>query len=234
MPVDPKERLQSGVDAMREGRYAEALADFVWFHDNALKHDRSLRGVRLSFALGDWIDLAYEYPPAMQKLESIRDKKTAMISRGKGDYALFNDVASINEYLKEEHRTRELFQHLDRSNPDFAQRCASLAFDALVRGGMYELAHRYMSDTEGALLQLSENFNWSVVYHAPKPPPLGPRVRRVFIQKYCEDIQMRAAVLRNVSQTENASWALHWGIALVEDAPTRKKVLRLLSLSAKD
>lgn len=230
--MDPRERLSSGVKAMHDGRYAEALADFVWFHDNALKHEPSMYGVRLSFALGDWVDLCSMYPPALKKLKSVRDKKMQAISRGKGNWDLFHDITSINEYLEEEQLTCDLFQHLDQANPELAKRCASLAFDALVRCGAYEIAHRYFPDTEDTLLRLAEDFNDDLVRHASKPAPHGPRIRRVRIQRYCEKVQMTAAVLRNVSQPENAAYALQWGAALVEDASARKKVQGILSMPA--
>jgi len=62
--IDPRQVLDSARDNARNGRHAEALEDFIWFHDNALKHAPNLRGVRSSFALLYWHDLARGYPPA--------------------------------------------------------------------------------------------------------------------------------------------------------------------------
>jgi hypothetical protein len=215
---------------MHDGRYAEALADFVWFHDHALEYKPSLHAIRLSFALGDWADLGRLYPPALEKLKSIRNEKTGAISRGEGSRALFDDVASINEDLEEEQLTCDLFQDLDQSNPELAQACASSALEGLVRCGAYELAYRYCPDTEGALLCEGEWFNKNMADHASTPEPHGPGIRRVFIEKYCEQAWMKATVLRNVAQPENARYALQWAVALVEDGLVRKRVQRMLSL----
>lgn len=37
-------------------------SEFVWFHEHALEVDRAYRGVRLSFALAFWLELAEQYP----------------------------------------------------------------------------------------------------------------------------------------------------------------------------
>lgn len=100
--MDPRARLSAGQLAAREGRYEEALREYVWFHDHALDHEQSLYGVRLSFALSYWMDLAKEYPEARKKLEDIRDRKTATLAAGGGDRALFHDVRSINWALGQE------------------------------------------------------------------------------------------------------------------------------------
>src|SRR4051794_4253621 len=61
---DPSDVLDSAVDDTRSGSHADALAKFLWFHHNALRHDQAFGGVRLSFALSYWLELAGAYPPA--------------------------------------------------------------------------------------------------------------------------------------------------------------------------
>lgn len=46
----------------RAGRYEDSLAKHVWYHQNALKIDRSFCAVRLTFDLGDWVKLGAAYP----------------------------------------------------------------------------------------------------------------------------------------------------------------------------
>jgi hypothetical protein len=82
--MDPRARLSAGQVAASEGRYEEALREYVWFHDHALEHRQSLYGVRLSFALSYWMDLAKEYPEARRKLREIRDRKAETLASGRG------------------------------------------------------------------------------------------------------------------------------------------------------
>jgi hypothetical protein len=71
---DPDKILNGAQDDAQAGRYADALAKHVWFHENALKYQPALYGVRLSFALSYWAQLGDAYPPALEKLKSIRDE----------------------------------------------------------------------------------------------------------------------------------------------------------------
>lgn len=95
--MNADERLNAGQTAAREGRFAEALSEYIWFHEHALEERPSLYGVRLSFALAYWLDLAEQYPAALVSLQNIRDQKTKRLAEGARDRELFIDVSAINE-----------------------------------------------------------------------------------------------------------------------------------------
>ncbi len=61
---DPQDILAQAKQDTASGRYEDALAKHLWFHENALEYRSSLYGVRLSFALGDWTKLSHVYPLA--------------------------------------------------------------------------------------------------------------------------------------------------------------------------
>jgi len=102
--------------------------------------------VRLSFALAYWMELARKYPPALAALRKIRDKKTASLSRGKADRALFHDVESINDRLKESAATVALFKKIDKMNERFASSIYDLADEAIIAAGEYVLARKHLGD----------------------------------------------------------------------------------------
>src|SRR5689334_15054207 len=56
------EVLERARNARLAGKYEDALRDHLWFHEHALEEDPTLAGVRLSFALRDWIYLAEQFP----------------------------------------------------------------------------------------------------------------------------------------------------------------------------
>jgi hypothetical protein len=95
-----------------EQRYEDALAEVVWFHENALRFDESYYGVRLSFALRDWMQLGKDYPPALEKLRAIRDEKEGELRAGERKRDTFHDVEAINRHLNEVGRTATLFKEL--------------------------------------------------------------------------------------------------------------------------
>jgi hypothetical protein len=131
-----------------KGRYEEALTKHLWFHEHALDDGPGLAGVRLSFALSDWVALGKQYPPARDALIAMRDEKARAIESGAGSasWTLFNDVRAINGYLDEHPRTVALFLELDERNPEAARQCYSAAEEALVAAGEYEVCAQYLGD----------------------------------------------------------------------------------------
>ena len=106
-----REYLQETKVLISKGQYKEALERHIWFHEHALDKDKSMQGVRLSFALGDWKELGDLYPPALKALTDIRDTKTGEILNSGGTKELFADVNGINRTLGEGEKTATLFEY---------------------------------------------------------------------------------------------------------------------------
>lgn len=221
--MDPRERLSKGRAAADVGDYESALREYVWFHNHALEHERSLYGVRLSFALAYWKELASVFPPAQMALENIRDEKVAALSGGAVDRALFHDVASINEYLGAERSTYELFRRLDQEAPAFAQRCAALALEAVVAANDFGLAARYSPDPENELLRFSATLNEDVAEHNAGPPVKAPRLD-AYTYIYCNRVRTIIQILTGLGRRDDAECAREWAVALVDDTEIRSRV----------
>lgn len=136
--------LQEARSDTEAKRYEIALAKHLWFHQNALSIQRSFYGVRLSFALSYWHELAKEYPPALKKLKEIRDQAAHNVMEGKDARESFHDMAAINRTLGEESLTKDTFEALDGKNPKAAKRAFDLAQRALVSGKAYGLFAKYV------------------------------------------------------------------------------------------
>ena len=167
---DPHRILDEAEEDARQGRHAVALAKFLWFHRNALKHDPALYGVRLSFALSSWFELGQEYQPAMDALKKTRDDALRDFKRARGKegehptdgpadaqsllsflgpaFESFHDFAAINETLGEASLTVSVFEELDREHPESARRLFDIAKEALVRAKAYALCGRYLRPDE--------------------------------------------------------------------------------------
>lgn len=146
-PPDPKpaEILKEAQADAEAERYEDALAKHVWFYRNALKHERSLYGVRLSFALSSWVRLAEVYPPALEKLKAVRDEDAETARKGGEDAReAFHGFETINENLTEEEKTKDLFVWLDHNKPNVAKQVFDLAKPALVKTKEYKLAGKYL------------------------------------------------------------------------------------------
>src|SRR5258708_6010646 len=96
---DPSEILESARGDTYEGSHAQALVKFLWFHNNALQHNPGLLGVRLSFALSYWMELGAIYPPAKAAFIRTRDETESAFVDEPSNFALFQCLAALNEYL---------------------------------------------------------------------------------------------------------------------------------------
>jgi tetratricopeptide (TPR) repeat protein len=133
---------------MNQGRYEDALQRHIWYHNHALEAGAGQTGVRLSFALSDWVELGRRYPKAKQALIQIRDAKTREFAEERGYSELFQDVASINSYLQTNAATYALFQMIERRDPALAQQCYFYAEETLMENGKYELCLKYLGSAQ--------------------------------------------------------------------------------------
>jgi hypothetical protein len=145
---NPGAILQEAQNDARKGDYKTSLEKHVWYHQNALKHDEGQQGVRLSFALMYWNELGEKYPPAIAQLRKIRDEAGESVRRGKGKQEdlqqAFHDFSAINDRLKEQSKTADLFLELDKQKSKFAAEAYHFAQAALLNAKEYEVCGRYV------------------------------------------------------------------------------------------
>ena len=146
---DMQKILKDATDFMNKGQYEEALQRHIWYHNHALEYDQGQTGVRLSFALADWIELGRHYPRAKQAMVEIRDRDTAKILSGGGSFNLFMDVHGINQYLGEDDATYALFKSIEQSDPQLAGQCYFVMESMLAQKGEYETCRKYIGDAQG-------------------------------------------------------------------------------------
>jgi hypothetical protein len=222
--VSPSDRLNAARLAAREGRHAEALREHEWFHRNALKHRPSLYGVRLSFALSDWVELGKVYPKARRSLDRIRREKIAALRKGKGSWHTFHDVASINRYTDRQRDTYRLFARLHSSRPRLAARCAKVAMPAVVNCGDFKLARRYLEDPDGTLARKARHFTDGMEYARKQPRRRKAAVREAHIHTYCKDVELLIAILRGSGERRRAAVLRKAALALIGPSAVRKAV----------
>ena len=221
--MDPRESLERARIAQFEGRYDDALREHLWFHENALAVDPALYGVRLSFALSDWAQLAQIYQPALNALLQTRDMKRDALLHGTEVRALFHDLASINQYLRQERETYELFRHLDATTPTFAADCAPFAIDVMLEVGDFELAAKYLPAPEEILLNASDSLNEHVKRFRKKPTRRAP-VLKALTSIYLNGVRNCLEMLKGTKHHDLLDAAREMAVALVEDRAIRARV----------
>jgi hypothetical protein len=123
-----------------------------------LEYSPSLQGVRLSFALGEWVELARRYPKAKTALIEIRDGDTRKFVEGQGSVELFRDVAAINGEWGNDDATCALFKFVGDHDPALAKRCYTTAEALLVKRGEYGLCLGYIPDYQAKFEGLRQNW----------------------------------------------------------------------------
>jgi hypothetical protein len=156
---DPQQILQDARSDTKALLYDDALAKFVWFHHHALEHNRALSGVRLSFALGYWHELAKQHPPALAAMKHERDDARQKVGDRQNPRESFADFAALNRELGETRQTRDLFVEVESKDSKLAQQIFSLAKPALIEAKEYQLCGRYLApqrdlQSEAQLLKL--------------------------------------------------------------------------------
>jgi hypothetical protein len=140
------EILQEAKRLTDAGSYEEALQRHIWYHNHALEIQPSQVGVRLSFALSYWMELAQRYPKAKEALNEILNRGTQAFSNGEGSFALFMEVNAINRQLGRQKETLALFESIQSQDLKLARQCYGVVEDLLVEKGDYALCESFIQD----------------------------------------------------------------------------------------
>jgi len=199
---NPGTALNDAKRLAAKGDYEGALAKHIWFHDNVLAINPNYYGVRLSFALDDWLKLGQQYPKALQKLKNIRDEKTSRLIAGEVNRELFHDVQAINEHLDESQATVELFKRIEATNPAFAARIYDSAEEALLQAKEYGLAKKYLRDPMERLSIAKRNLESGMQF--AKTSQNGESSRRAFESIFTQTVLRIIIILRETGDKELA------------------------------
>ena len=159
-------------------------------------------GVRLSFALSEWVDLGQKYPKALTALKDIRDKKTARLAGGEANRDLFHDVESINDHLSEQDETVALFRKIAATSPTFARDIHDIAEEALVQKREFELARQHMGDPGSIFNRAKTNYEQGMAWakRSTKKRASEDAYRNIFT----DDVVRLILILKN---TGDEKWA---------------------------
>jgi hypothetical protein len=220
---DMQKYLNDTQTLVRQGKYPEALDRFVWFHENAVAHQPSMSGVRLSFALSYWKALGEKYPPAKDALLEMRDRTTRQVLDSGATAELFHDVAALNRTLGEDRKTVDLFLVVDKNTPELAKKSWFMVKDAVIGAKQYELAAKYIGDPEMAFLNIRQGYERNVVLY--KDPRFGGAHFKAFNEKNLvkESLQL-ISVLQAVNQRDQAVTVRDSALKLLDDPRLRAAV----------
>ncbi len=205
-----------------EGKFKQALTKHVWFHNHGLDADPSYSGVRLSFALADWIELGKKYPQALMTLKDIRDEKSLRLLMGETNRALFRDVESINDHLGESGATVDLFKKIDAAQPEVAGSLYNLAEEALVAAREYALARKYLGDPRSRLAKAKLRFEDGMQY--ANTSRNGDASRKAFESIFTDEILRIVIVLDKTGDSVMARETQSKALTVLESPAIRNAI----------
>lgn len=226
----PNEVFERAREHREAGRFQEALKDHIWLHEHALEADPEWRGVRLSFALRDWIYLADQFPPARAALQNIRDRESArMLLPGHASIERFREVRTINEALREENATYQLFLQLDELDAELATQCAELAMSALVKCEDFRLARRYLPAPSARIAELAARLNDSADALASQPASAAPALL-AYVLNYAKEVRLVLATLTGLGEDSEANNAQQAALDHIRSEGLRAVIQRELEM----
>jgi hypothetical protein len=148
--IQPDDVFRDAVKDAVAGRHQLALEKLVWFHENTIRIQPSLSGVRRSYALRAWKELGDKYPPALTALRRSRDaaRHGARNKRGKAAGHCYADFAAINHYLIEEAKTVRLFKWLHKHRPKVARDVYHRTEEVVARAKEFKLCGAYIDSSK--------------------------------------------------------------------------------------
>lgn len=220
------EVLRQARQLVKSRQYAEALEKYIWFHHYALEFDPRLAGVRLSYAISEWVDLGDVYAPARRALESVRDEKAESLMQGVYDVNLFHDVASINRALGQVEQTRDLFKMIAGADRGVAERCFHIALESLVDTKEFALARSFMPDPQKEIDRFAIPFQNTTSQRTELASP--EMAQQVFVAIYVKNVSLILKVFLGVGEEDVSNRLRHYAVECVPDVQLRDKVMQRL------
>lgn len=218
-PDDPDlhEILNSAEDDATAGRRDLALAKFVWLHKNALSINEGFAGVRLSFALSSWHELAKDYQPAMEALLEARDQAESSFLNSGYQFKDFHDLAALNRELGDETRTVTTFKRVSQDNSKAAQRVYHVAEQSLVNHREFELCNPFLETSKRLEIgvkgfHIGRQFETDPA-HGDQPPP------ETAYMHLLHDVATLVALLVINNRASEATAVTHKAQAALPDFP---------------
>jgi len=190
---NPSEILNSTVDDTRTGAYETALAKFLWFHKNAVRLEPGQSAVRVSFALGYWLELANVFPPARDAYIQTRDETESALRADWSNFDLFRDVAYLNRHLGDEIRTADLFAYVATRDHATAQRLYHVAERDLIAVGRYRDCGPFL-DSPRRIELAAECYRMSRQFEESSPQRKVP-IPKLARKQYMQNVATLVALL---------------------------------------
>ena len=216
--ADLDERFASARSLARQGKYEEALRDYLFVFDNS-RGVGSYGGVRLSYVPGEIAGLGEKYPPALLALRERRDEREGLILAGRAGFDEIHELTSLNQYLGEAKRSVELYDKVKKLGPAWAEArddLLGLIWEDLVEAKRYD-------EVGGKVVQLAKRVAGQIAeYQINQDFPTGdvfdrPEYKAFLRMSVLRDGGRAFEVLLAVKKDEEAERLVNWLLVFQSD-----------------
>ncbi|MGE3181022.1 MAG: thioredoxin domain-containing protein, partial [Phycisphaerae bacterium] len=140
-PEDPMLRHQLGNALAQEGKFEEALKEFLWCLDEGAKKNPDYAGIRGAYLIPGIYQLGSVHPPARAALEERRTAAEKAVRAGESEYWVVTDVVAINRAFEEQDRVLKIYDELLPKQNTPKETLATLRgalFETLLKAKRYE------------------------------------------------------------------------------------------------
>lgn len=95
--TDPMKTYQRAMESLSAKRFNDALTDFIWIQEHAAEFGREYQGLRRTYALSGWIELARIHPPALDALKDLQQSLSSRLAVSPDDAEIQKDVTALTE-----------------------------------------------------------------------------------------------------------------------------------------
>jgi len=152
--------------AAENRQYDDALPKYLCVFVYGI--NSSFDGVRSSFLLSEWAEVANAYLPADVALQNARSfAKSVVETNSPGAWNAFSDYEAINYVLAQNDRTAELFLWLDKENPQLAIETFDKAKPHLVEIKQIAIVNKYAGSAIEQYIKISDEYDDHIAMQMP-------------------------------------------------------------------
>ena len=197
--LDPDEWRRWAREWRGAGRFEEALRAHEWYHAHVLELRESAYGVRLSFALMEWMRLADVYPPARESLTRVRTEAATAALGSSRDREAFHDAVSIDRILGDEVAAYDLIERVEAEHGDrLDDYFNGEVFRVLSARREYERCVRWMGDPVREVDLAAERLDFE------RSPTIPELIRERSAGRFIDRVIELAVVLLGAGDTTGA------------------------------
>lgn len=212
-----RERLADALT--RRERYAEALTEYAWLLDVALKNVM-FAAARRDLVAADMARLSSHYPPALDELRKRRTAWADALLAGADDANVARNVASADRALSADADTLALFDKLPAESRA-RQVLFDRVIDQLIDGGRYNDALRSINPLEHYQLQLQLAGRGGGLACCSLHSARGPGAATPLIERGARLVEATAA-----KKMDDVARKLIVQTLAVEDTPNSRAILK--------